>query len=210
MLMTLIRGVKQSSIDGQVGPIFHLISLLQKRTSRMPLRRTRRRILKARLKRTPCMVNKVNAIMYDVDVEDFLGTRVEKCCELAKVDRKTLRRAATPFHEAHIAKPIDPDKEPTGKLAGIASRVQRKWPDGIFSVQPPAPVAVSRGGGGVTPALGDPWCGTEGSASPSAPSLPLRCRVPAPSLSFPFPFCYGPQHLSSAPAGFPPSELNTT
>ncbi|CAE7395909.1 cof, partial [Symbiodinium pilosum] len=73
---------------------------------------------------TPCMVNKVNAVTYDM--EDFLGTCVEKYCELAKVDRKTLRHAATPFHEARIAKPVDPDKEPTGKLAGIASRILMK------------------------------------------------------------------------------------
>ena len=75
-------------------------------------------------KPTPCMINKVNIVTYDM--EDFLGTCVEKYCELAKVDRKTLRHAATPFHEARIAKPVDPDKEPTGKLAGIASRILMK------------------------------------------------------------------------------------
>ena len=84
--------MKQSSIGGQVGPISHLTSQFQKRTLR-----TKNKVKESRFKPpeqsiiekpTPCMVNKVNTVTYDM--EDFLGTCDEKRCKLAKVDRKPL------------------------------------------------------------------------------------------------------------------------
>ena len=68
-------------------------------------------------KPAPCMVNKVNTAIYGI--QDFLGTCVEKRRELAKVDQKTLKHAATPFHEARIAKPVDLTKNQRVSLQAL-------------------------------------------------------------------------------------------
>ena len=50
------------------------------------------------------MFKPVTRVTYDM--KDFLDSCVERYCELAKVDRKTLKPAATPFHEHRTARPI--------------------------------------------------------------------------------------------------------
>ena len=71
----------------------------------------------------PAMNKPVNVMTYDT--KEFLSSCVDRYCELAKVDRKTLKKVATPFHENRIAKPVD-DNEPAGRLQPIASRVLMK------------------------------------------------------------------------------------
>ena len=71
----------------------------------------------------PSMTTPVNVVYYDM--RDFLVSCVDRYCELAKVDKKSLKPVATPFHENRIAKILE-SNEPTGKLQSIASRVLMK------------------------------------------------------------------------------------
>ena len=50
------------------------------------------------------MTKPVTRVTYDM--RDFLESCVDRYCELAKVERKTLKPAATPFHELRVALPI--------------------------------------------------------------------------------------------------------
>ena len=70
------------------------------------------------------MFKPVTRVTYDM--KDFLDSCVERYCELAKVDRKTLKPAATPFHEHRTARPIIGEEEKAGRLQPIASRVLMK------------------------------------------------------------------------------------
>eukprot|EP00439_Symbiodinium_sp_Y106_P072093 s2166_g13.t1 len=49
------------------------------------------------------MTKPVTRVTYDM--RDFLESCVERYCELAKVERKSLKPAATPFHELRVALP---------------------------------------------------------------------------------------------------------
>ena len=69
------------------------------------------------------MSKPVNVMIYGV--QDFLVSCVDKYCELAKVNRSSLKHVSTPFHENRVAKPTS-DKEPQGHLQPIASRVLMK------------------------------------------------------------------------------------
>ena len=85
------------------------------------------------------MKKPVNIVHYDM--ADFLDSCVESYCELAKTSRATLKKVLTPFHELRTALPREGEKEPTGRLQPIASRVLMKilfaaqWRDMIFFVQ---------------------------------------------------------------------------
>ena len=70
------------------------------------------------------MFKPVTRVTYDM--KDFLDSCVDRYCELAKVDRKTLKPAATPFHEHRTARPIIGEEEKAGRLQPIASRVLMK------------------------------------------------------------------------------------
>ena len=67
------------------------------------------------------MTKPVTRVTYDM--RDFLESCVDRCCELAKVERKTLKPAATPFHELRVALPIASEEEKAGRLQPIASKV---------------------------------------------------------------------------------------
>ena len=69
------------------------------------------------------MFKPVTRITYDM--KDFLDSCVERYCELAKADRKTLKPAVTPFHEHHTSRPLIGDQK-AGRLQPIASRVLMK------------------------------------------------------------------------------------
>ena len=69
------------------------------------------------------MTKPVNVMSYDM--RDFLVSRVDKYCELAKVNRSSLKYAATPFHDNKVAEPLK-ENEPQGRLQPIASRVLMK------------------------------------------------------------------------------------
>ena len=71
----------------------------------------------------PAMTKPVNIMTYDM--RDFLSSCVDRYCELAGVQRSTLKHVATPFHENRIAKPATED-EPQGQLQPIASKVLMK------------------------------------------------------------------------------------
>ncbi|CAE7357742.1 GIP, partial [Symbiodinium pilosum] len=71
----------------------------------------------------PAMTKLVNIMTYDM--RDFLSSCVDRYCELAGVQRSTLKHVATPFHENRIAKPAAED-EPQGQLQPIASKVLMK------------------------------------------------------------------------------------
>ena len=75
-------------------------------------------------KEKPVMFKPVTRVTYDM--KDFLDSCVDRYCELAKVDRKTLKQAATPFHEHRTARPIIGEEEKAGRLQPIASRVLMK------------------------------------------------------------------------------------
>ena len=64
-------------------------------------------------KPVPCMPKPVNVMTYDM--RDFLVSCVDKYCELAKVNRSSLRHVFTRFHENRIAKPTS-DNELQGHL----------------------------------------------------------------------------------------------
>ena len=74
-------------------------------------------------KAVPSMDKPVNVMSYDM--RDFLVSCVDKYCELANVNRSTLKFAATPFHENKVAEPLK-ENEPQGRLQPIASRVLMK------------------------------------------------------------------------------------
>ena len=59
-------------------------------------------------------------------MRDFLESCVERYCEPAKVERKSLKPAATPFHELRVALPVASEKEKAGRLQPIASKVLMK------------------------------------------------------------------------------------
>ena len=71
----------------------------------------------------PSMNKPVNVMTYDM--RDFLVSCVDRYCELAKVDPKSLKHVATPFHDNRVARPTE-EGEPQGKLQPIASRVLMK------------------------------------------------------------------------------------
>ena len=71
-----------------------------------------------------CMRKQVNCVYYDM--HDFLSSCVDAYCDLAKVKRKDLRKASTPFHELRIARPRENEEQPEGRLKGIASRILMK------------------------------------------------------------------------------------
>ena len=70
------------------------------------------------------MTKPVTRVTYDM--RDFLESCVERYCELAKVERKSLKPAATPFHELRVALPTVSEKETAGRLQPIASKVLMK------------------------------------------------------------------------------------
>ena len=70
------------------------------------------------------MTKPVTRVTYDM--RDFLESCVERYCELAKVERKSLKPAATPFHELRVALPTASEKETAGRLQPIASKVLMK------------------------------------------------------------------------------------
>ena len=71
-----------------------------------------------------CMSKKVNMVYYDM--KNFLESCVEAYCTLAKVDKTSLKRVSTPFIDRKIAKPVESEKEPVGRLQPIASKVLMK------------------------------------------------------------------------------------
>ena len=71
----------------------------------------------------PSMNKPVNVMTYDM--RDFLVSCVDRYCELAKVDPKSLKHVATPLHDNRVARPTE-EGEPQGKLQPIASRVLMK------------------------------------------------------------------------------------
>ena len=70
------------------------------------------------------MTKPVTRVTYDM--RDSLESCVDRYCELAKVERKTLKPAATPFHELRVALPIASEEEKAGRLQPIASKVLMK------------------------------------------------------------------------------------
>ena len=70
------------------------------------------------------MFKPVTRVTYDM--KDFLDSCVERYCELAKVDRKTLKPAVTPFHEHRTSRLLIGEEEKAGRLQPITSRVLRK------------------------------------------------------------------------------------
>ena len=70
------------------------------------------------------MTKPVTRITYDM--KDFLHSCVDRYCELAKVDRSSLKSVSTPFHELRTATPIVNETEKTGRLQPIASKVLMK------------------------------------------------------------------------------------
>ena len=71
-----------------------------------------------------CMSKSVNMVYYDM--KNFLESCVEAYCTLAKVDKSSLKRVSTPFIDLKIAKPVESEKEPVGRLQPIASKVLMK------------------------------------------------------------------------------------
>ena len=70
------------------------------------------------------MSKNVNMVYYDM--KNFLESCVEAYCKLAKVDKSSLKRVSTPFIDMRIAKPVESEKEPVGRLQPIASKVLMK------------------------------------------------------------------------------------
>ena len=70
------------------------------------------------------MTKPVTRVTYDM--RDFLESCVERYCELAKVERKSLKPAATSFHELRVTLPTASEKETAGRLQPIASKVPMK------------------------------------------------------------------------------------
>ncbi|CAE7657286.1 unnamed protein product [Symbiodinium sp. CCMP2592] len=70
------------------------------------------------------MTKPVTRITYDM--KDFLDSCVDRYCELAKVERKTLKPAATPFHELRVALPTASEGEKVGhfKLLNVGTAEQ--------------------------------------------------------------------------------------
>ncbi|CAE7198859.1 unnamed protein product [Symbiodinium sp. CCMP2592] len=70
------------------------------------------------------MTKPVTRITYDM--KDFLDSCIDRYCELAKVERKTLKPAATPFHELRVALPTASEGEKVGhfKLLNVGTAEQ--------------------------------------------------------------------------------------
>ena len=75
------------------------------------------------VKKGGCMEKPVNIVKYNM--KNFLESCVEAYCQLAKVDKNTLKRASTPFHDNKVARPKE-DDEKSGRLQPIASKVLMK------------------------------------------------------------------------------------
>ena len=75
------------------------------------------------VKKGKCMEKPVNIVRYNM--KSFLESCVEAYCQLAKVDKSTLKRAPTPFHDNKVARPKE-DDEKSGRLQPIASKVLMK------------------------------------------------------------------------------------
>ena len=73
---------------------------------------------------TPSMEKPVNVMTYDM--RDFLVSCVDRYCDLAKVQKQSLATVPTPFSENRVAKPMEGEEEPTGRLQPIASKVLMK------------------------------------------------------------------------------------
>ena len=71
----------------------------------------------------PSMTKPVNVMT--CDMRDFLVSCVDRYCDLAKVDPKSLKHVPTPFHDNRVARPTE-EGEPQGKLQPIASRLLMK------------------------------------------------------------------------------------
>ena len=76
------------------------------------------------VKKGECVRKPVNTVYYDM--REFLSSCVDAYCDLAKVKRKDLRKASTPFHELRKARPRENEEQPEGRLKGVASRVLMK------------------------------------------------------------------------------------
>ena len=48
------------------------------------------------------------------DMRDFLVSCVDRYCELAKVDSKSLKHVATPFHDNRVARPTEEGEQLAG------------------------------------------------------------------------------------------------
>ena len=70
-----------------------------------------------------CMEKPVNIVKYNM--RNFLESCVEAYCQLAKVDKSSLRRVSTPFHDSKVARAKEED-EKSGRLQPIASKVLMK------------------------------------------------------------------------------------
>ena len=75
------------------------------------------------VKKGGCIEKPVNVVKYDM--KNFLESCVDAYCQLAKVDKSTLKRASTPFHDSKVARP-KADDEKSGRLQPIASKVLMK------------------------------------------------------------------------------------
>ena len=71
----------------------------------------------------PSVTKPVNIMTYDM--RDFLVSCVDRYCELAKVDPKSLKHVPTAFYDNRVARPTE-EGEPQGKLQPTASRVLMK------------------------------------------------------------------------------------
>ena len=76
-----------------------------------------------KVKKGKCMGKPVNIVRYNM--RSFLESCVEAYCQLAKVDKSTLKRVSTPFHDNKVARPKE-DDEKSGRLQPIASKVLMK------------------------------------------------------------------------------------
>ena len=72
----------------------------------------------------PSMEKPVNVMTYDM--RDFLASCVDRYCDLAKVSGQSLATVPTPFSENRVARPIEGEEEPMGRLQPIASKVLMK------------------------------------------------------------------------------------
>ena len=78
----------------------------------------------AKQEAVPSMEKPVNVMTYDM--RDFLVSCADRYCGLAKVSRQSLSTVPTPFSENRVARPIEGEEEPMGRLQPIASKVLMK------------------------------------------------------------------------------------
>ena len=69
------------------------------------------------------MTKKVSTVQYDM--RGFLQQCLDRYRELAP-DAAAFKKVATPFHEERIARPVEAETEPSGRLQSIASKVLMK------------------------------------------------------------------------------------